>query len=253
MIETEEQRRWWFANHPEYSSSRRGGKDLGKREEKEDDDRIRPEDVDAYVDESLKYETGLVAELLKSVKREFGTEGASNQFHGKLASLDGADSLSDARSSSDGEDAEEREATFWDAVLKGIENTLQDWERWFGLGGGLARPSRALARNLERAGSPRPPGHDAHHIVAAGDSRFRHAIEAREILEKFNIHINDATNGVWLPNKPGVGSAAYHRVIHAKEYYRKVARLLRLAKTREEAIQILQQIGQGLSDNTFYP
>jgi Predicted lipoprotein of unknown function (DUF2380) len=75
MIETEEQRRWWFATHPEYSSSRRGvggGSDRGQNE-----DKVDPKEVDAYVDEALKYENGPVADLLKSVKRNFGTEGDS--------------------------------------------------------------------------------------------------------------------------------------------------------------------------------
>jgi hypothetical protein len=65
MIETEEQRRWWFATHPEYSWSRRGIRKEGG---------VDPEEVDKYVDEALKYETGPVADLLKSVKRNFGTE-----------------------------------------------------------------------------------------------------------------------------------------------------------------------------------
>ena len=73
MIETEKQRRWWFATHPEYSSRRTG---VGGRGHDEDDTgKVRPEDVDAYVDEALKYESGPVADLLKSVKRNFGTEG----------------------------------------------------------------------------------------------------------------------------------------------------------------------------------
>jgi hypothetical protein len=65
MIETEEQRRWWFATHPEYSWSRRGIRKEGG---------VDPEEVDKYVDKALKYETGPVADLLKSVKRNFGTE-----------------------------------------------------------------------------------------------------------------------------------------------------------------------------------
>jgi len=75
MLETEEQRRWWFATHPEYSSSRRGGRSGRHREVSSDAGRVRPKDVDAYVDEALKYESGSVADLLKSVKRNFGTEG----------------------------------------------------------------------------------------------------------------------------------------------------------------------------------
>jgi A nuclease of the HNH/ENDO VII superfamily with conserved LHH len=73
MIETEEQRRWWFATHPEYSWSRRGIR--GDSGGEESDDRVDPEEVDKYVDEALKYETGPVADLLRSVKRNFGTEG----------------------------------------------------------------------------------------------------------------------------------------------------------------------------------
>jgi len=52
MIETEEQRRWWFATHPEYSWSRRGIRgDSGR----ENDNKVDPEEVDRYVDNALKY------------------------------------------------------------------------------------------------------------------------------------------------------------------------------------------------------
>jgi hypothetical protein len=77
MIETEEQRRWWFATHPEYSWSRRGIRKEGG---------VDPEEVDKYVDRALKYETGPVADLLKSV-RNFGTEA---QYKEELAKLEEA-------------------------------------------------------------------------------------------------------------------------------------------------------------------
>ncbi len=77
MIETEEQRRWWFATHPEYSWSRRGIRGGTGRES--NDDRVRPEEVDTYVDHALQYVSGPVANLLKSVKRNFGTEGDSRK------------------------------------------------------------------------------------------------------------------------------------------------------------------------------
>lgn len=77
MIETDEQRRWWFATHPEFSWSHGGEKDHRQREETEGDDKVRPKDVDAYVDRALQHLDGPVAELLRSVKRNFGTEGAS--------------------------------------------------------------------------------------------------------------------------------------------------------------------------------
>ena len=78
MIETEEQRRWWFATHPEYSWSNRGMKGRSKKEEKQDE--IDPRDVDEYVDNALKYEKNeLVRALLKSVRRNFGTEAESSR------------------------------------------------------------------------------------------------------------------------------------------------------------------------------
>ncbi|MEW6533773.1 MAG: hypothetical protein AB1473_23285 [Thermodesulfobacteriota bacterium] len=74
MFATDQQRRWWFATHPEYSQSQKGegaGKD---KERGEDPDKVSPKDVDYYVGNALKYVDGPVADLLKSVKRHFGTE-----------------------------------------------------------------------------------------------------------------------------------------------------------------------------------
>ncbi|HMK36131.1 MAG TPA: DUF2380 domain-containing protein [Desulfomonilaceae bacterium] len=79
MIETEEQRRWWFATHPEYSWSHRGiHRPSGEEELSESEknqDKADPRDVDEYVDHALKYERDeSVIALLKSIKRNFGTE-----------------------------------------------------------------------------------------------------------------------------------------------------------------------------------
>jgi hypothetical protein len=77
MFATDQQRRWWFATHPEYSHGSKGegaGKD---KEEGEEPDKVSPIDVDDYVDAALEHETGPVADLLKSVKRWFGTRGES--------------------------------------------------------------------------------------------------------------------------------------------------------------------------------
>lgn len=86
MIETEEQRRWWFATHPEYSWSHSGGKDRAGGNDEGENDKVRPEDVDAYVDNALQYVHGSVADLLRSVKRNFGTEGNSPQRRVELDS-----------------------------------------------------------------------------------------------------------------------------------------------------------------------
>lgn len=73
MIKTEEQRRWWFATHPEFSK-RAGGRARGYGGGNKASSGVSPKDVDSYVDEALKYETGTTAELLKALKSLFGTE-----------------------------------------------------------------------------------------------------------------------------------------------------------------------------------
>jgi hypothetical protein len=87
MIETEEQRRWWFATHPEFSWSRKGGGNRRKQEEKEGADKVRPEEVDTYVDNALPYVDGPVAELLKSVKRNFGTQAYPDEHKEPVATI----------------------------------------------------------------------------------------------------------------------------------------------------------------------
>lgn len=276
MIETERQRRWWFATHPEYSWSgaRRGGGVPGS-EGDEELDPMSPQVIDAEVDESLKYETNPVGiALLNEVKFWLGTEfasktpvekyallrddddsaetdygmGGSGPSGQRYTLLDESSSRSDAASRSGEKDRETDEVSFWDAVLIGINNTFHDWERWFGIGLGLASPSRELAKSMIAAGKPRPDGHYAHHIVATFDRR---AEKARRILDKFGININDTANGVWLPGKFRTSTGAYHPSVHTDVYYRKVDFFLRRAKTKEDAILILQQIGRQLSKGTL--
>jgi hypothetical protein len=251
MIVTDEQRRWWFATHPEYSWSYQGGKEGGQgKEEEEHDEPVRSEEVDAYVDNALNYVHGPVADLLRSVKRNFGTEGDSPRVDQRQAFLGEADTRSDGQTSATNRDNDTEDPSFWDAVLKGIDYTLQDWETWLGLGG-LRNRRRKLADNMKVDKGPKPDGHAAHHIVAHDDKRFPEAIEARKVLEKFGIDLDESVNGVWLPNRPDVGPGAYHPSLHNGEYYRRVHRLLRDAATKEEVIDILKKIGQQLSAGTF--
>ena len=79
VIETENQRRWWFATHPEYSWSRRGTRTRKDGEEDENERNLSPEEVDAYVDHALKHVDGTVADLLRAVKCHFGTEGEKQE------------------------------------------------------------------------------------------------------------------------------------------------------------------------------
>jgi hypothetical protein len=74
MIESEKQRHWWFANHPEYSNSYKGKRQKQDNEGDGGEEKVSPESVDAYVDEALNYVNGTVAALLKSFKRNFGTQ-----------------------------------------------------------------------------------------------------------------------------------------------------------------------------------
>ncbi len=73
MDMTDNQRRWWFATHPEYRRSRRGNRRHGHIGSKDKPKRVDPKQVDEYVDHALQYVHGPVAEILKSTKRNFGT------------------------------------------------------------------------------------------------------------------------------------------------------------------------------------
>lgn len=111
-------------------------------------------------------------------------------------------------------------------------------------GGGSSTPSsRALGRAMENAGQTRPPGTAAHHLVAGGRN-LPAAHASRAILQKFGIGINDAANGVFLPLKA-------HSHIHTKAYYIAVERELGKATTRQEALQILDYIRQGVLSGGF--
>jgi hypothetical protein len=71
-----------------------------------------------------------------------------------------------------------------------------------------------------------------------------YAIEAREILKKFGIGINDAANGVFLPG-------AKHASTHTGNYFKAVTNALKGATTKSQAEQILRSIGQGLQNGAF--
>jgi hypothetical protein len=89
----------------------------------------------------------------------------------------------------------------------------------------------------------------AHHIVSGGDMR---ADKARDILDRFGIKINEAENGVFLPTVQGPGVVGtYHPSLNTKAYNEKVHELLRKATSKENAIEILKDIGEQLANGTF--
>ena len=150
MIDSDKQRRWWFANHPEYSNSHKGKRNTHDNDGGGGQERVSPEAVDAYVDEALKYLDGPEAELLKFLKRNFGTEGESNRSDQRLAFLrEPAYRSHDEVSAS--QKTDEREPTFGDALVKGIDNTLQDWQRWLGLSARLPPKGTPERREIDAA------------------------------------------------------------------------------------------------------
>ena len=110
--------------------------------------------------------------------------------------------------------------------------------------------SKTLARNLEKSGFKRPDNYKsaAHHIVAGNDKR---AAKSREILESFEININDASNGVFLPTGKGVSKAIYHPALNTDRYNKNVYEMLVRAQSREEAIVVLEKIRDMLLNGTF--
>ena len=128
--------------------------------------------------------------------------------------------------------------------------------------GALVRPLTARAHRyalenaLKYAENPlvrraRQAGESLHHIVAHTEPR---AEEARKILAKFKIDVDEAWNGVFLPatlKSPNPTGAVVHSVVHTSAYYEKVQHMLEAAKTRKQAIRILQDIRKALENGTF--
>ncbi len=110
--------------------------------------------------------------------------------------------------------------------------------------------SKKLRRNLELAGVEVPDYPNAAHHIVAGTAPG--AEKARKILEDFKIDINDASNGVFLPTNRNISNYAYHPSLHTDAYYEKVNSFLLQATNREEAIEILEVIGEMLSSGTFF-
>ena len=109
--------------------------------------------------------------------------------------------------------------------------------------------SKLLAKNMAEAGlGTRAKGYAAHHIVAGNSEGAK---DARAILRKFGIGINDAANGVYLPNIKGLSEEAYHNTLHTNAYYKEVNKMLEQATTKEEALSILKQIETALLDGSF--
>ena len=105
--------------------------------------------------------------------------------------------------------------------------------------------STKLGKALEDTGVVRPDNSAAHHIVA-GNAKNQFAVESRKILDKYNIGINSAENGVFLPTGENSLGATIHAGRHHNSYYENVYNLLSRAETREQALEIIDYIRQEL-------
>jgi hypothetical protein len=89
----------------------------------------------------------------------------------------------------------------------------------------------------------------AHHIVAHGNKM---AAPAQRVLMRFNIHIDNAANGVFLPDRAASAAPGmYHRNLHTTGYYQAVNQALGNARTRQQALDILDDIRTELLNGTF--
>ncbi len=88
------------------------------------------------------------------------------------------------------------------------------------------------------------PGYTEHHFSLSTDQD--HATQGlREILERWGIDRNSEANGVLLPID------VHNGLSRNRVYMDAVAKQLRSAKSKEEAIYLLQDIGERLLKGTF--
>uniref|UniRef100_UPI0009DC16A9 RHS repeat-associated core domain-containing protein n=1 Tax=Chitinilyticum litopenaei TaxID=1121276 RepID=UPI0009DC16A9 len=102
--------------------------------------------------------------------------------------------------------------------------------------------SKALGQNMEKAGIPRPKNTTPHHI--AGDTG-QAAQPGLAILKKHGIGVDDAANGVFLPNRgntdlstPGI----LHNGRHPNKYIEAVNKRLHKADVKGGKQAVLNEL-----------
>lgn len=104
-----------------------------------------------------------------------------------------------------------------------------------------------LRTNMEELlGKKLNPGEHAHHIVPSTHS-YKSAEEARKILKKYGIDINDAINGAAL-------SGEIHSGLHTYKYMDEVLKVLLEADkhdSRKKIIEALQSISEDIVNGDF--
>jgi A nuclease family of the HNH/ENDO VII superfamily with conserved AHH len=116
-----------------------------------------------------------------------------------------------------------------------------------------ANKQRLQDRKPTEPGWVKKEGYAAHHIVpytegAYGGSKRGPFVErAQAVLKKFNIGINQAENGVYLPHNKDVridaqnGGGAYHPRVHTAAIYEELANKLEKATSKSEVYKVLKE------------
>ncbi len=121
--------------------------------------------------------------------------------------------------------------------------------------GTISHP-KTLGINLEKAmGSKIPENASRHHIVPWNESD-ENAVISRQILKRFNVDIDSAYNGVALPQGAQAQAEAlgmaYHRTLHTAQYYQEVQLELSACQTRDQVIEVLNDIRKALLSNDLF-
>ncbi|MDX2271897.1 MAG: AHH domain-containing protein [Cyanobacteriota bacterium] len=113
-------------------------------------------------------------------------------------------------------------------------------------------PTNRLAQNIQQgshlpeAPPPtfQPCDTQTHHIVEQNDLC---AQQARDVLDSYQISIDDAVNGVFLPGRrESYAPGPYHQTVHTDKYIDTVNELLQIAKTNNKPVNEIVQILNGL-------
>jgi len=127
-----------------------------------------------------------------------------------------------------------------------------DSQAWREASGGRGASAK-LARRLKAAGTERPPGTAAHHIVPANLAKFDSAQRVQAHLRRLGMKDpNDAANGVFLPCRRDCDApGAYHPRIHTPRYYDELEARMSRATSLPQARQVLARARRDLEADRF--
>jgi hypothetical protein len=114
------------------------------------------------------------------------------------------------------------------------------------------RNSQILGQNLEAVGRPRPAeGYEPHHILPS--EKWAELDDLRRQFGAWNIDLNDAANGVWLPGSQSAHDSvgSYHTRLHNSDYRRAIDEAFEGVTSREAALAVLRDIRLQLEAGTF--